>query len=543
MSDVAAARPPREKAFFGHPKGLQTLFFTEMWERFSYYGMRAFLTIYIATEVAKGGLGESPATAGIYYALYGSTIYLVSLPGGWIADRFIGQRMAVLIGGIIIMFGHITLALPTHDAFLPGLGLIVLGTGFLKPNVSTIVGQLYDKSDPRRDAGYTIYYMGINVGALVAPIACGFLAQSSTFRTFLANQGIDPNASWHFGFGAAAIGMALGVVQFVHGWKYLGDAGAKPAPRTGSASAPMPAAAWIIAAIGTALIVGASWWIFHDGGLNKGTIADAFGVGLAVLSVVVFIIMHQYVAIGDDERRRVRAMMVLFLGCLSFFGLFEQAGSTLSFFAEQRVHRTLVGIDFPSSYYQFINAAFVILLGPVFAALWIALQRKGKEPTPVTKFSVGMVLISLSFVVLLPALLGPIAAGHKTTGLWLFAVYFFATTGELCISPVGLSTMNKLAPERLAGFVMGIWFLATSVGYYLAGRAEEKLGKLADKLEIGPAITTVAADGTVSQHHFAGIFYLLIVFSLVVAAILYALAGPVKRMLAQGNLPVAKARK
>ncbi len=544
MSDVAAAQPVKEKTFFGHPKGLQTLFFTEMWERFSYYGMRAFLTIYIATDLAKGGLGESKATAGIYYALYGSLIYLMSLPGGWIADRYIGQRKAVLIGGIIIMFGHITLALPTHASFLPGLGLIVIGTGFLKPNVSTIVGQLYDKNDIRRDAGYTIYYMGINIGALIAPLVCGYLAQDPGFRAILANNGIDPNMGWHFGFGAAAVGMGIGLIQFVLGWKDLGDAGRYPTPPEPGRAATLTPTALAIIGLGVAVVAASTAWIFSTSGVSKDTIADAFGIGLGVISIVIFVVLHRFVARDADERRRVRAMGVLFIGCLSFFGLFEQAGSTLTFFAEERVHRELVfGLDFASSQYQFVNAGFVILLAPVFAALWIGLRKRDREPTAVTKFAIGMVLIAVSFVVLLPALLGPIADGLKTSGLWLFALYFFATTAEMCVSPVGLSTMNKLAPERLAGFVMGMWFLATSIGYYLAGRAEEKLGQLADSMQLGPAITTVATDGTVTQHHFAGIFYLLILFSLVVAALLYALSGPVKRMMEQGTLPVARTRK
>jgi POT family proton-dependent oligopeptide transporter len=529
MSNVAAANAANGEAgktFFGHPKGLQTLFFTEMWERFSYYGMRAFLVVYISTSVSKGGLGESAATAGIFYGLYGSSIYLMSLPGGWIADRFIGQRMAVLFGGIVIMCGHIALAIPTYTTFLIGLGLLVVGTGFLKPNVSTIVGQLYDKSDPRRDAGYTIYYMGINIGAFFAPIVCGFLAQSTTFRNFLASDlGMNPNHAWHFGFGAAAVGMLFGVIQFVQGWKYLGDAGAPPDRNRVEKGTTLPAPAWVIAGVGAVVIALVTFYFFDDGGVTKKTIADSFGVGLGVISLCLFAIMYWYVARDADERRRVLAMMVMFLGCFSFFGLFEQAGSTLSLFAEEKVHRQLL-IDFPSSYYQFLNALYVILLAPVFAAIWIALARKKKEPTPVTKFAIGMVITALSFAVLLPPLLGPIADGEKISGLWLFAYYLVITWAELCISPVGLSTMNKLAPDRLAGFVMGIWFLATAVGYYFAGRAEHWVGSLSKDLELHPQ---------------AGMFYLLILFALLIAVVLYLFAGPVKRMLAQTpDLPKAQ---
>jgi POT family proton-dependent oligopeptide transporter len=548
MSNVAAAKSANgngEKTFFGHPKGLQTLFFTEMWERFSYYGMRAFLVVYISTAPALGGLGQSEKAAGIFYALYGSSIYLMSLPGGWIADRFIGQRMAVLLGGIVIMCGHISLAIPSYSTFLLGLGLLVVGTGFLKPNVSTIVGQLYDKNDPRRDAGYSIYYMGINIGAFFAPIVCGFLAQSNIFKHWLAGgtvtayipltsldlvnltgPGWNPNHAWHFGFGAAAVGMLFGVIQFVYGWKWLGTAGTAP-DRANLAKGPsLPTPAWIIAAVGAAVIALSTFGFFYSLGATKDAVKNSFGVGLLVISVCLFTILYQYVARDADERRRVRAMMVLFLGCLSFFALFEQAGSTLSLFAEKQVHRELFGIDFPSSYYQFLNAAYVVLLAPVFVGIWAFLKRRNQEPTSVTKFAIGMVLTALAFATLLPPLLGPIADGQKTSGLWLFLFYFVVTWAELCISPVGLSTMNKLAPDRLAGFVMGIWFLATAVGYFLAGIAEHEVGSLAKHLDLHPT---------------AGLFYLLILFVLMIALILYLLAGPVKRMLAQEpELPRAK---
>ncbi|HUQ02225.1 MAG TPA: peptide MFS transporter [Kofleriaceae bacterium] len=532
MSNVAAAKSANGnggKTFFGHPKGLQTLFFTEMWERFSYYGMRAFLVVYVSTSTALGGLGQSKATAGIVYALYGSSIYLMSLPGGFIADRYIGQRMAVLIGGVIIMCGHIALAVPGDVAFITGLVLLVLGTGMLKPNVSTIVGQLYAKNDVRRDAGYTIYYMGINIGALLAPIICGqLLAESQDLRAFLKDNGISPNAAWHFGFGAAAVGMFAGIVQFVYGWKYLGDAGAAPKKLAKGEREPVPSAVGIIMAISAAIIGLFIWWRVDYGGEGKKILADCFGVGLIIVSGATFVTLHNFIARDHDEKRRVRAMMVLFLGCLSFFGLFEQAGSTLSLFAEEKVHRELLGFNVTQSFYQTLNAGYVILIAPVFALLWIALAKKGKEPTSVTKFSIGMVITALSFATLLPALLGPIADGGKVTGLYLFIFYLVSTLAELCISPVGLSTMNKLAPDRLAGFVMGIWFLATAVGYYIAGRAEHEVGSLAKHLDLHPT---------------AGLFYLLILFALMIALILYLLAGPVKRMLAHEpptDLPKAK---
>ncbi len=531
---MATTAPPDDRRFFGHPLGLLTLFLLELWERFSYYGMRAFLVIFITTPVAKGGLGETKATAGIIYALYGSLVYLMSLPGGWLADRFLGQQRAVLYGGVVIMAGHIVLAVPSHSTFYMGLALIILGTGLLKPNASTIVGQLYDKSDIRRDAGYSIFYMGINIGAFLAPIACGYLAQSDGFRAHLVGWGIDPNNAWHFGFGAAAVGMAFGIATFSLMRRFLGEAGRDPAPRKPVADRkPLPPLAWAV--LGTAAVVIATFATWRlSSGVDKKAIADAFGVGLATVAVAVFVIMHQVVAVDRDEKNRVMAMAVLFFGCLSFFGIFEQAGSTLSFFAEEHTQKSVFGVDFPSSYWQFVNAGWVILLAPVFTWLWVWLAKTGKEPFSVNKFAIGMVIAGAAFVPLffvVPTIehnLGAAPADKELISpVFLLAYYLLATCAEMCISPVGLSVMNKLAPQRLAGFVMGVWFLAISIGLYIAGRAEEEVGKVAKKLDWGAG----------------GIFYIIMIFALVVAAMLFAAAGPVRRMLnGPASLPTARAK-
>ncbi len=522
-----------------------TVFFLEMWERFSYYGMRAFLVVFIITPVADGGLGESKATAGIVYALYGSLVYLMSLPGGWLADRFLGQQRAVLYGGVIIMFGHIVLAIPSHDTFYGGLGLIIVGTGLLKPNASTIVGQLYDKNDIRRDAGYSIFYMGINIGAFIAPLACGYLAQNENFRGYLFSKDIDMNLAWHLGFGAAAVGMALGIVTYQLMRKHLGAAGRDPAPRPAVADRkPVPSKVWLIVAATAAITLAFALWrtqwpySFVSGlsisladltangiPLDKAVVADCFGVGLALVAIAVFLIMYQAVAVDRDEKNRVLAMAVLFFGCLSFFGIFEQAGSTLSFFAEERTQRTVLGIDFPSSYWQFVNAGWVIALAPVFTFLWIWLARRGKEPFAVNKFAIGMVIAGLAFVPLFFAI-PAIDRGERSSAGYLLTYYLLATCAEMCISPVGLSVMNKLAPPRLAGFVMGVWFLAISIGLYIAGRAEVEVGKLSATLEWGTG----------------GIFYLIMIFALIVAAILFAAAGPVRRMLASSAAPLPTAK-
>jgi POT family proton-dependent oligopeptide transporter len=455
------------------------------------------------------------------------------LPGGWIADRFIGQQRAVLYGGIIIMSGHIVLAIPSHDTFYLGLVLIILGTGLLKPNASTIVGQLYDKSDIRRDAGYSIFYMGINLGAFIAPIVCGYLAQSEGFRGWLFSKDIDPNSAWHYGFGAAAVGMGLGIVCFAAMRKHLGEAGREPAPRPAVADRkPIPSIVWAI--VGSAAVITVAFGLWRaqtpyslwKPGLDKAMVADIFGVGLATVAVAVFLVMYRAVAIDRDEKNRVLAMAVLFFGCLSFFGIFEQAGSTLSFFAEERTQREILGIDFPSSYWQFVNAGWVIALAPIFTILWVALAKRGKEPFSVNKFAIGMAIAGIAFVPLFFAI-PAIDRGERSSAGYLLTYYFFATCAEMCISPVGLSVMNKLAPPRLAGFVMGVWFLAISIGLYIAGRAEVEVGKVAEKLDWGTG----------------GMFYLIMIFCLVVAAILFAAAGPVRRMLnGPSPLPHAKAQ-
>ena len=366
-----------------------------------------------------------------------------------------------------------------------------------------------------------------SVGVLIAPLLCGYLAQDPSFRGHLASWGIDPNLCWHFGFGMAAIGMAAGIIQFIIGTKHLGAAGRDPAPPKPLADRrPIPPIALIVLAVSALIVAGFAGWRLSDG-VDKAAVADAFGVGLAVTGIAVFVIMHQAVAVNADERKRVLAMAVLFFGCLSFFGIFEQAGSTLNLFAEKHTQRQVLGIDFPASYWQSINAVCVILLAPVFTFLWVFLAKRGKEPFSVNKFAIGMVIAGLAFLALLPTI-AMIDRGEKTSPLYLISYYLMATAAEMCISPVGLSVMNKLAPERLQGFVMGVWFLAISIGLYIAGRASTEVGKLAKHLEWGTG----------------GVFYLTMIFAGIVAALLFAAAGPVKRMLgeAPAELPTAKAK-
>jgi len=446
-----------DTGFFGHPFGLSTLFFTEMWERFSYYGMRALLLLYMTAPVAAGGLGFDAAQGGAIYGLYTSMAYMAALPGGWIADRLIGQRNAVLYGGIIIASGHFSMAIPSMATFYLGLVLIVIGTGLLKGNVSVIVGQLYSAEDNRRDAGFSIFYMGINLGAFLAPLICGYLGQ---------------RVSWHAGFGAAGIGMTIGVVQYLLGGRHLGDKGLHPVP----AASPQAAADLRTRAMLWGGLFFAAMAVVGIGGYTGALpvtavgIADAAGV-LLLLSTVVF--FGWLLTSGDytrEERKRLVVVAVLFLASALFWSVFEQAGSTLNLFADRNTDTTIFGMPFPSSWFQSVNSFFIFTLAPVFAWIWVALAKSGQEPTSPGKFVYGLVAVGLGFMILvIPATAAE--TGAKASPLWLIATYLLHTIGELTISPVGLSAMTRLAPARIAGLVMGVWFLGTSVGNFIGGRA------------------------------------------------------------------------
>lgn len=502
----------RDKAFFGHPVGLSTLFFTEMWERFSYYGMRAFLIFYLTAPVDMGGqgmldklTGKELPIAGAIVGMFGASVYLLGLPGGWIADRFLGQRKAVTIGGIGIALGNAVLAIPSiGDLFYIGLILIAIGTGFLKPNISSLVGQLYKEGDVRRDAGYTIYYMGINIGATIAPFVCGYLSQDADFRALLVEQGLDPNLTWSFAFGAAAVGMVLGLTQYLVMNRALGDAGLYPTiPEDPSRAARDRK---VLGAIGIGiLLLGAVIALVQP---SKDAIKETMGIGLIIGSFVLFYGLYRS-ARNAKEKRGILAMIPLYIGAISFFAIFEQAPTTLNIYADNLIHREFLGMEIPASYYQSVNAIFIVALAPVFAAIWVWLGRRNKEPTSVNKFAIGMVLMSLAFVVMIPA--SGASEANKVSPAYLIALYFFFTVSELCISPVGLSSMSKLAPARLGGMVMGIWFLGTAIGIYLAGRATE----------------------ISSGKGFNYLFTFLLIASLVVAAVLFVVAPMIKRMMAK----------
>jgi proton-dependent oligopeptide transporter, POT family len=442
------------KTFFGHPRGLATLFFTEMWERFSYYGMRALLILFMTASVDHGGLGFPVPKAAAIYGLYTAMVYLLSLPGGWVADHITGQRRAVLYGGALISCGQFCLMAPSTPVFYLGLVILVLGTGLLKPNVSTIVGQLYAQGDGRRDAGFSIFYMGINVGALISPLACGWVGE---------------RISWRLGFGLAGVGMIAGLIQYVAGAKYFGDAGLLP----GGAGTPEQArrekrrAAW--AALGALAIFGVVAALASAGSIEvtAQTISDALGVVLVAVTVAVFAWLLAGKGWSAVERKRSAAILVLFLAAAVFWSAFEQAGSSLSLFAERNTNRVVAGFLFPASWFQFVQPLFIISLAPVFAWLWVKLRSR--EPSSPTKFAWGLFFAGLGFAILVPAS-SMAMKGVLVSSWWLVFTYLFHTLGELCLSPVGLSAMTKLAPARVAGMMMGLWFVTIGIGDYLGGR-------------------------------------------------------------------------
>ncbi|MEU0754542.1 oligopeptide:H+ symporter [Streptomyces albogriseolus] len=440
---VTPGTPGSEKTFFGHPRGLATLFMTEMWERFSYYGMRALLPLYL---VAPGGLGLSAGTATAIYSVYLSLVYLLAMPGGWFGDRVWGPRKTVAVAGGIIMLGHLTLALPYSGTFYGGLGLVAIGSGLLKANISTMVGQLYKgPDDPRRDGGFTVFYMGINLGAFAAPLIIGTVGES---------------VNWHLGFALAALGMGLGVTQFLLGSRHL-DAQSSVVPKPLSAeekvSTLRKAALWTGIAVVAYAIVGFSGhytlnWIL---------------VPLTLLGVIIPVMVLARIKRDKDldraEQSKMSAYIWFFVAAAIFWMIYDQGGSTLSIFADSSAENSVLGWDFPVSWYQSVNPVLIMALAPVFAWIWLALNRRGKEPSTIVKFASGLMLVGVSFFLFL-APLSIAEGGHKAAALWLVAIYFTQTVGELLLSPVGLSVTTKMAPAKYASQMMGVWFLAVTAG-------------------------------------------------------------------------------
>ena len=408
---TAASAPVR-----GHPKGLYLLFTTEMWERMSYYGMRALLVLYMVGATDKGGFGWSQSRALQIYGLYTGLVYATPVIGGFLADRYLGQRLSVTLGGILMMLGQFVLAMPgnSETLFFTGLGLLVVGNGFFKPNISTMVGGLYAPGDPRRDGAFTIFYIGINVGAFLASAVCGTLGEKF---------------GWMYGFGSAGVGMGLGVLVFLaFSKRLLGDVGLAPKPvehKTSASAAPAQ-------------------------------------------------------ALTRQEWDRVIVILVLALFVVFFWAAFEQAGGLMNLYTDAKVDRNVFGFEVPTTWMQAVNPLFIMLLGPIFAEMWTGLGRKNKDPSIPAKMAMGLLLLSFGFVFMLGASKQSEAAGGKAALMWVVAAYFFHTAGELCLSPVGLSMVTKLAPARFASLLMGVWFIANAVANYLAGLIggyAEKLGE------------------------------------------------------------------
>ncbi|MBM3512306.1 MAG: peptide MFS transporter [Alphaproteobacteria bacterium] len=458
-----------DTSFFGHPKGLSTLFFTEMWERFSYYGLRALLILYMTAAVAEGGLGWDVGTAGAIYGTYTALVYLMSVPGGWLADKVFGQRRAVLYGGISIAAGHFSMATPIPAFFVLGLALIIIGTGLLKPNISAIVGQLYASTDERRDAGFSIFYMGINLGAFLGPFITGYLAQDPGWRETLTGWGMNPANAWHWGFGAAGVGMTLGLIQYVLGAKNLGEAGVAAS----GASTPELArhfrrrAVQYAGAAVAVLVVFALLAALGAITVTATLIRDVVGASLLVITVVFFGMLFLDKSWTTEERGRLWVIFLFFLAAALFWSVFDQAGSTMNLFADRNTENTLFGWAFPSSWYQSLNPLYIILFAPVFAAVWQGLGAR--QPSAPVKLAVALIGAAVSFWVLAAAAMISGEEG-RVSPLWLVGIYLIQTWAELCLSPVGLSSMSKLAPAKIVGAMMGVWFLGTSVGNFFAGQ-------------------------------------------------------------------------
>ena len=445
-----------ETPFFGHPRGLATLFFTEMWERFSYYGGRALLILYMTAAVADGGLGFTVLDAGALYGLYTATVYMTNLPGGWVADKFLGARNAVFYGGVIIALGNLLLTLPGISFFYLGLGCIAIGTGLLKPNVSTMVGSLYSRADNRRDAGFSIFYMGINLGAFIAPLIVGYLGQK---------------VGWRYGFAAVTVGMILGLIQFRMGGTYLGEAGLHKKAENPDEIAKQRRSL-IFGLVGLVAIILVPFLLNATGlaTINISWVRNLVGYMLVIMPVVYFGALFLQGGWTPEEKGRIIAIIVFFIGAALFWGAFEQAGSTLNLFADRFTQNQVFGIEFPSTFWQSVNSVWILLLAPVFAGLWVWLNKRNAEPSTPVKFAMGLLLVGLSFLLMVPAaqMLGVPPSG-KVGPIWLLGFYFVSTIAELFLSPVGLSAMTKLAPQRIVGQMMGIWFLGASVGNFIGG--------------------------------------------------------------------------
>ncbi|MBK7905348.1 MAG: peptide MFS transporter [Gemmatimonadetes bacterium] len=499
-----------DKRFFGHPLGLSTLFATEMWERFSFYGLRPLLILFMSAALAEGGFGFDRTDAATIVGIYAASVYLASLPGGWIADRLLGLRRAILLGAMLITSGHLSIGLSGVAGagagkifFFLGLILIVLGTGLLKPNISAIVGDLYPEGGARRDAGFSIFYMGINTGAFVGQLVTGWLGE---------------RVSWHYGFGAAGVGMLAGLLWFwLRQQATLGPIGKDivrdpdPAVQARRESTVRNWALGGLATLGAVFAAAAAGLVT----LSPQAIGQSMTVVLVGVAVAYFSYIFIFGGLDGDEKKRVAVIFVLFVFAAIFWAAFEQAPTSLNLFANDFTDRSLFGWEVPATWFQSINSAFIILFAPVFAAVWVWMAKSGIELSSPAKFTLGLAVTTVGFAIMISAANAVVASGGtvKVSPWFLIVSYLLQTFGELCISPVGLSSMTKLAPRAYVGQMMGIWFLATSVGNLVAGLVGGHVDPT--KLEQTPLV-------------FTGTTIALLASTLILAAMIV----PIRRMMA-----------
>jgi len=433
----------------GHPRGIYTLFFTEMWERFSYYGMRALLVLYMVAEVQRGGMGLTDEMAAAIYGLYTALVYMTALPGGWVGDRLLGAKGAVWWGGVVIAIGHVVLGIHRTEAFFVGLILVAFGSGLLKSNMSALVGQLYPEGGARRDAGFTLFYMGINLGAFLGQVLCGWLGEE---------------VGWRWGFSAAAVGMFLGLVQFKLTNKHVSHVGERVV-HAGQNVRREWMLLWVSLAVVVVLVVLAVSGIVQIDALKFAHSTAWFIAGVALLY---FLWAFLFAGLDLVEKKRLVVILVLFLASALFWAGFEQVGSSFSIFAERFTVRQFGSWEMPASWIQALNPLCVIALAPVIAFLWAWLSKRGRSPSLTTKVSWSLLMLALGFVVAAIAARYALSTG-PVWPTWLLSVVVLHTLGELFISPVGLSAVTKLSPPRLTGQMMGVWFLGSSLGDILAG--------------------------------------------------------------------------
>ena len=437
--------------FFGHPLGLSTLAFTEMWERMSYYGMRGLLVVFMVLAVQESGFGMTEQSANAVYGLYTGAVYFTGLLGGWMADRLIGGQRAVWYGGIIIMLGHIALAIPGTNTFFLGLILVVLGTGLLKPNIGAMVGQLYTDNDQRRDSGYTIYYLGINIGSAIGGFVCGLM---------------QVKYGYHAAFGAAAVGMGLGLIQYKLSARNISGVFDKPTVQMSSSAVKL---SWSIIA-GVMLVLAIVTVMAMIGSLIIDPIAITGYIATIVFSIFLLYFAGIYFKgnLTVNEKRKVSALFLICIASICFWAGFEQAGSSFNFFAENNTDRMIGSFEIPTQWFQSLNPIFIIVLSPFFAALWVNLGKRMIQPSYSVKCAAGLIIMSSGFFVMFFAAYFA-ADSMKVAPTWLVMTYFLHTVGELCLSPVALSAVSKLSPRRFAGQFMGVFILTYSIGSLAAG--------------------------------------------------------------------------